>query len=375
MQFRATTARDFLASMRAAARKLRPEALITCNNSLNAPEQFFAQSRSLAYNIHELSKVEDFVLVEDMATQPRTEAAGATVEYGPLYELLHAISHGKPVVACTLAGGDYHTPPRLVRLAMAEAAAHGASYLCWPTWPEDRRTAMAAAVWQQSQLLAAHEDLLNEAPVRDEATLFLPFRQWLDSEACAAAPIAAALTRANVQYRVISEDDFSLASADGRPSVLVVESRSALNAAEARAVEQFERGGGRIVAADGAEWLEQLRQAIGRPAIVVGGPPTLRAVVRDQAGVGNQPGRTIVHLYNLNIERLSSFDDRVTPAERVVVGVRVPYAAVQEVDLRTADEGVAAGPLPFTVEDADGSAVVRFTVPRIDVSAIVVITP
>jgi hypothetical protein len=74
-------------------------------------------------------------------------------EYGPIYELLHAISHRKPVVACALADGDYHTAPNLVRLAMAEAAAHRASYLAWPTWPENVRQKMIAAIRPQADLL------------------------------------------------------------------------------------------------------------------------------------------------------------------------------------------------------------------------------
>ena len=66
------------------------------------PSVLYSQCRMYGYNIDELSKVEDFVVVEDMGTQPRTEANGQTVEYGPTYKQLHAISHGKPIVAVTL---------------------------------------------------------------------------------------------------------------------------------------------------------------------------------------------------------------------------------------------------------------------------------
>lgn len=369
LRFRATTARDFLADMRHAARQVNPAALITCNNSLNAPEQFFAQCRSYAYNINELSKVEDFVLVEDMATQPRTESSGRVYEYGPTYELLRAISHGKPIVACTLAGADYHTPARLVRLAMAEAAAHGASYLLWPTWPEEHRGRMAAAIRPQAELLAAHERLLNDAPARADAVLFLPYRNWLDGESCAAASIAASLTQANVQYRVICEDDFTIVRDEARPPVLVVESRSVFTRQEAEQVEQFERAGGTVVTADTADWLATLQQAIPRPAVVLHGPPSLRAVVHDA------PSHTVLHLYNLNVERLSSFEDRVTSATDVEVAVRVPLRRAANVVLHTADKGAASGPLPFTASAEGDDTLVKFTIPRIEVGAIVVIAP
>jgi hypothetical protein len=126
LRFRATTARDFLADMRAYARTINPNALVACNNSLNSPQVFYSQCRTYGYNIQEMSRALDLVVVEDMATQPRV-ADGRFIEYGSVYKLLRAISHEKPLVAVTLAEGDYHTPPHLVRLAMAEAAGHGAS--------------------------------------------------------------------------------------------------------------------------------------------------------------------------------------------------------------------------------------------------------
>src|SRR5206468_10432647 len=110
LRFRATLAAAFIPDIRARARTPHPNALITCNNSLNSPEAFFSQIRTYGYSIDEMSKVEDLVVVEDMATQPRVLADGNAVEYGPMYEMLHSIAHGKPIVAVTLAEGDYHTP-------------------------------------------------------------------------------------------------------------------------------------------------------------------------------------------------------------------------------------------------------------------------
>src|SRR4029079_13118622 len=88
LRFRATIARDFLADMREFARKINPRALITCNNSLNSPDVLYSQCRTYRYHIEQMSEAEDFVVVEDMNNQPRIEANGQTIEYGPTYKLL-----------------------------------------------------------------------------------------------------------------------------------------------------------------------------------------------------------------------------------------------------------------------------------------------
>src|SRR5439155_1546431 len=71
LRFRCTIARDFFAEMRAYARTIKRGALVTANNSFNSPDVLFAQCRSYAYNIHEMSQTEDFVVVEDQSSQPR----------------------------------------------------------------------------------------------------------------------------------------------------------------------------------------------------------------------------------------------------------------------------------------------------------------
>lgn len=367
LQFRATIARDFLADMRSYARTINPRALITCNNSLNSPDALYAQSRSYAYNIYELSKAEDYVVVEDMATQPRVDADGHTIEYGPTYEQLHAISHGKPIVAVTIANADYHTPPNLVRLAMAEAASHRASYLSWPTWPEDQRTRMIAAIRPQADFLRQHEAILNDLTPRADVVLFLPFRRWVDTDRCAASNLAAAVTKANVQYRVICEDDFVSLQSVKIPTVLLVESMSVLTPDEKSIVERFLKSGSKVVAADSPEWLSRVRDAIASPSIKIDGPPTVRAVVQDQ------PQRTIVHLYNLNVQRLSSFDDKVTPAENVHIEVTVPFPSLQSVHLESADAGATTGPLSFKTTPAATGLRVTFAVPHLIINAIAVI--
>jgi hypothetical protein len=367
LRFRSTIARDFLARMRAFARSIDPNALVTCNNSLNSPEALYAQSRSYAYNIHELSKAEDYVVVEDMTTQPRTEADGRIVEYGPTYKQLHAISHGKPMVAVTIAGGDYHTPPNLMRLAMAEAAAHGASYLSWPTWPEDQRERMIKAVRPQAQLLRDHEALLNEARPRADVTLFLPFQRWTETDRCSASVLAAALTKANVQYEVLDEEHLGEVINRRTQPVLLIESRAVLGSATAAIIKEFEERSGRLVVADQPDWLKHVQTDVASPSVTVDGWEGVRAVVQDQ------PGRSIIHLYNLNVARLSSFDDKVTSAEGVSLAALVPFSKVQSVTVLTADAGGTSGPLDFKHSAHARGTLVEVTIPRLQIAALLVI--
>jgi hypothetical protein len=58
--------------------------------------------------------------------------------------------------------------------------------------------------------------------------------------------------------------------------------------------------------------------------------------------VHDQPGKQIVHLLNLNVQRLSSFEDKVNPATDVRVQVRVPFAA-RSVNALSADAEATQG--------------------------------
>jgi hypothetical protein len=375
LRFRSTIARDFVAEMRTYARTINPRALITCNNSLNSPSVFYSQCRMYGYNINEMSKTEDLVVVEDMGSQPRLEANGQTVEYGPMYKLLHAINHRKPVVAVTIAGADYHTAPNLMQLAMAEATANNSSYLSWPTWPEDQRKRMIAAVRPQANFLRRHQDLLNDAPFRADVALFLPFQRWTETDVCTASNLAAALTKANIQYKVFDETAFETGVLGTRWPVLLTESRALLNKSSLGWNTDIEKEGFKIVEASKPDWLSSLQKAIGRPSITVDGPSTVRATVHDQVPPGKVvPARTIIHLYNLNVQRMSSFEDKVTPATDVNVTVVAPFWNVKSVRLDSADQGTVTGALKFTEKEPEvGGAAVSFTIPRLEVSAIVVV--
>lgn len=366
LRFRATVARDFIGEMRAYARTINPRAYVTCNNSLNAPEAFYSQCRTYGYDIEELAKVEDWVTVEDMGSQPRVQANGAVVEYGPVYELLRAVSHGKPLVAVTIAEGDYHTPGNLVRLAMAEAAAHGASYLGWPTWPEEVRGRMVGAVRPEADFLREHADLLNDTTPRADVVVYMPFQRWVGTDSCPALAIARALTAADISYRVVAEEDFSSALR-GPAHLLVVESLAVLTAGQKREIERYIAAGGHVVTAESKDWLADLRAHAPCPSVALAGPPTCRVIVRDQAG------RTVVHLLNLNVRRLSSFEDQVTPADHVRVTVWTPVMNVKSVTALTADRGATDGPVPFTVAPSAGGNVVTVELPTLHLSTILLV--
>jgi hypothetical protein len=140
-----------------------------------------------------------------------------------------------------------------------------------------------------------------------------------------------------------------------------------LNEQEAGAVKEFERRGGQVVTGDHATWLAEVRAAIGTPSIELTGPPTVRVVVRDQ------PERTIIHVYNLNVARLSSFEDKVTPAENVKLAVTVPFAKIGSVISHTADSKTTSGDLAHEVKPASGGSRVEFSLRHLEISAIITV--
>jgi hypothetical protein len=371
LEFRAGIAADFLAEMRAYARTIKPRAVMTCNNSLNVPSAIFSQCRVMGYDLDTASQAEDFITIEDMATQARRLDNGKVVEYAPTYHELHAVCHSKPIVATTLCEGDYHAAPHLARLSMAEAAANDASWMLWPTWPDKTAKAMAATIFPEADLLRRNAALLNNTDPRSDVLLFLCFRRWLETETCAISTAAAALSMSNIQYTICSERTLAEQIATGSPvaPLLVVESLSLLNPAEKQAIETFKLCGGRIFAMDEKDWLGNLRRAMDKPSIVVHGPPTVRAIVRDQ------DKRTIVHLYNLDIRRLSMFDDQVSPAERIKISLRVPFKKVGKVRALTADAATTVGNLPFTSHPDGDGCIVDLVIPRLEISAILVAEP
>jgi len=374
LKFRCTIARDFLAEIRSYARTINPNALITANNSFNSPEVLYAQCRSHAYNIYEMSKTEDFVVVEDQSHQPRALPNGKTFEYGPSYQQLQALVHGKPLVAVTIAEADYHTPPHLVRLAMAEAVAHNASYLSWPTWPENQRQRMSSMIRPQADFLRTNAALFADAQPRRDVLLFLPFRNWLKTDKCRASEIAAELTRANIPYDVICEDAFlSPAAPKSRPAALkgaqvfLVPALADLNPDERKVVDLFFERRHLLISAEKSDWLQELKKALPDPSLSLQAPSTVRASILDQ------PERTIVHFLNLNIQRLSSFEDKVISAVDVHASIRVAFPKIHSVRALTADNEGTSGPIKFNTRSSVDYTLVEATLPRLEISTILVI--
>ncbi|MGZ5543443.1 MAG: hypothetical protein ACXWIU_02110 [Limisphaerales bacterium] len=361
-RFRCTIARDFLEEIQKFARTIKPKSIITCNNSLNAPTVFFAQSRNYAYNIHEMSKVEDLVVVEDESSQPRTLPNGSTVEYGHMYELLHAISHHKPVVAVTIVDGDYHTAPNLMRLAMAEAAAHNASYLSWPTWPEKERERMCAAVRPEADLLRTSAPLLNLTPRRADVVFYIPFEKWPTLSDTELINCVSVLENKNIQFVAACEDNIGeYLKAKPMPVVVALGKRDDIH------LDPFRTSHGVVVSTtDDKNWIGDMQKALKNPPTFKV-PPSVRVVVRDQ------PERTIVHLLNLNVQRISSFEDKVTPVFDISLKLHVPLKQVRSVEALTADESATQGTVEFAAAQVEDGSDISFQVPSLDISTIIVI--
>jgi hypothetical protein len=142
-----------------------------------------------------------------------------------------------------------------------------------------------------------------------------------------------------------------------------MESRSVLDVGERWKVEAFERAGGKVVAADQKDWLAELKRTTPEPSVVVEGPATVRVVVRDQGK------RTIVHVYNLNVEKISSFQDKTHPAENVRLKVRTAGGRARSVRVLTADASGAG----FSTAPAEGGKVLDITLSKVEVHLVVVI--
>jgi hypothetical protein len=74
-------------------------------------------------------------------------------------------------------------------------------------------------------------------------------------------------------------------------------------------------------------------------------------------------------LLNLNVQRLSSFEDKVTPAMNVSVHVRVPFQA-RTVTALSADAEGTRGVLPFTSGKEKSGFLLDIAIPRLVLSTI-----
>jgi hypothetical protein len=223
---------------------------------------------------------------------------------------------------------------------------------------------MIAAVRPEVDLLRRSAALLNETRPRRDVALFLPFRRWLESDRCAVSGLAAELVRRNIPFEAVSEEGFG-ADKLAPAKILLVESTAVFTPEETASAREFEKGGGKVIVGDDERWLDRLMDAPGVPSVTVSGPAAVRAYVHDQQA------RTIVHLLNLNVRRLSSFEDEVTPASEVRVEVRVPFDRVRTVTSYSADAGTATGGLSFRAHQEENGVKIEFMLKRLEVAAII----
>ena len=97
--------------------------------------------------------------------------------------------------------------------------------------------------------------------------------------------------------------------------MLLTQSLSDFTSEEAKALESFLRAGGTIITGDKPDWLAKVQAAIENPSLSFQAPSSVRAILCDQSN------RSIIHLLNLNIQRLSSFEDKITPAKDLKIVV------------------------------------------------------
>ena len=91
-------------------------------------------------------------------------------------------------------------------------------------------------------------------------------RRWLQSDACVASELAAALSRDNMQYSVFTEEALMLHARDRN---ILIEDDNVLDAEEARALALH--GASVWKASQGKEWLESLRRRVIPRAVTVEG--------------------------------------------------------------------------------------------------------
>lgn len=366
LQFRATEAADFFREMRDYGRSIKPGFILTANNSLNAWDSFYTQPRSMGYSIFNQSQAQDFITIEDMSMSPRRD--GATyMSYGPTLKMVHAIGHGRPISACTIAAGNYTTPPNMMKLAIAECAAHDAAYMVWACWDQQYRQPNAQSVRQYHDFLGKHSDLFkNTKPVSD-VVLNWPYDNWLQRDDCPTARLAQSLSAANVQYDPIVEQDLTPAKLSQYRYAVWVE--ASMKPAIQGIISGFIKSGGKahplpttgtLPASNGGADLGS--------SVTVEGAPGVRASVRTTGS------KLLLHLYNLNVIRVDDYHDKVEPAGKVAVSWLLPKGASLtglKLQCLTPDTEGYSGTLPFTKAKEGDRTRIYFTVPSLHIWSVI----
>ena len=153
----------------------------------------------------------------------------------------------------------------------------------------------------------------------------------------------------------------------GKTRILAAESQADFTAAENEVLKPFLRSGGALVTAANSKWIDRIRALNSRPSVFISGQPHVRAFVFDQ------DKKTIVHLLNLNVQKLSSFEDKVIPSTNIELTLKIPFSTVHRAKLITADPEASSGTLELSAKKDEKENFVHATVQRLDISSILVI--
>jgi len=364
-KFRCTIARDFFAEIRNYAKSLHPQAIITANNSLNLPEVLFSQCHQYAYNIKEMSKAQDFVVIEDMRTAPRTTADGKVYEMGPVYSLLNAILGGKPLVAVTIADSDYHTPPNLTNLAIFEGFAHQTNYMLWPTWQEQYRDKMMQAVRPFVLWLQKHKGLFEQSQPRQDVLLYFPFEQWVHNKECKELDITRELRRRNIQFGVASEENFEEAFKNA--TIIIATHQDFTPSSQKNSILKLcEMHKKHFIEVKNTSFVKEVEKCLTTPSIKLQSDGSIRGILRDT------PDGVILFLYNLGVEKVSSYEDKVFSVSSVSVSVRIPSYKVSKITLSIPDREQTIATYELDQLDPKYSYL-KFLIPELPLSTILTV--
>ncbi len=327
-KFRCTIARDFFAEIRDYAKGINPKALITANNSLNSPEVIFSQCHTYGYNIKEMSKAQDFVVIEDMQSTPRRKADETLIECSPVYDLVHSIIHSKPLVAVTIADGNYHTPPHLTNLALFEAFTRDTNYMLWPTWENAYREKMIQTISPFVQWLKHHAPQIAGSKHIYEVLVYFPFDKWLYSTYCKELEVLQQLVQRNIPYMVASEENFEKYMPDAK-IIMAEKTNHAFGSNVVSLPELCEKSNKIFIDISQKSYIKALEKHLSYSSLKIKSNRTIRGVIKQNRDT------TFVLLYNLDIEYISTYQDKIFPANDVSITVPVIKPAIKKILLST----------------------------------------
>lgn len=328
-KFRCIIARDFLADMRNFAREINPKAIITANNSLNSPEVIFSQCHKYGYNIKEMSKSQDFVVIEDMVSTPRRTSQGNFIECRPTYDLVNSVI-GKQLVAVTIGDGDYHTPPNLTKLAIFEAFTRNTNYMLWPTWEESKRDIMIKTISPFVKWLKQiYPELIDSKDIYD-VMLYFPFEEWINHPECRDLEIARILTKENIPYIVASEGNFN--NHFPKTKIIISTNPNAIPPQFTLPLSELCAKNNKVfIDASNNSFLASLKNCLPEPSLKLNPNNGLRAVIKEKQD------KIFILIYNLNIERISTYEDKVTPAKNIHISIKITQPEIEKILVLTPD--------------------------------------